>query len=428
MQPYGRGHLQGKGAGPEAVQRGGVVGGGSQPCRGAVRQRLAVHPVPAHRQAAVRSPNRESAVPRAGPQPGGGRLAGGRGQHACGPRQGQGFPAFQLPGGTRGAAGAAASAAAACAAAAPTYSCRAQPHQHFSGWSGGASGSCSSLCTTGSRAAAGSGGSGGEKGTQAAAWPRRAAGGAAGVVCGGRVCCRCFFGHRCSRGGACGYTQATRVRACCCFIPLRLTALRRAQGGIRRPESVVPRLFRGAGLRPSELEAWTMWWCEASHVHATSSEGLHPSAACGLPKAPSWHPVPLDGAGWSLGAPVVVSGELGGPGKRSRALGTVSSGPPPRPGACQAVAVHRGGIACLCRFTWGRAAQRDLPLRSGGVKNLKFLFLCGWSEVGPSALLSAFITFFGLLRCSSFCDLFECWGTVSPNPLRHWGSEGVISA
>jgi hypothetical protein len=162
-------------------------------------------------------------------------------------------------------------------------------------------------CTrcSGSRAAAGSGGSGGEKGTQAAAWPRRAAGGAAGVVCGGRVCCRCFFGHRCSRGGACGYTQATRVRACCCFTPLRLTALRRAQGGIRRPESVVPRLFRGAGLRPSELEAWTMWWCEASHVHATSSEGLHPSAACGLPKAPSWHPVPLDGAGWSLGAPLV---------------------------------------------------------------------------------------------------------------------------
>ena len=30
-----------------------------------------------------------------------------------------------------------------------------------------------------------------------------------------------------------------------------------------------------------------------------------------------------------------LSGELGGPGKRSRALGTVSSGPPPRPGACQ---------------------------------------------------------------------------------------------
>ena len=32
---------------------------------------------------------------------------------------------------------------------------------------------------------------------------------------------------------------------------------------------------------------------------------------------------------------ISLSGELGGPGKRSRALGTVSSGPPPRPGACQ---------------------------------------------------------------------------------------------
>ena len=36
-----------------------------------------------------------------------------------------------------------------------------------------------------------------------------------------------------------------------------------------------------------------------------------------------------------------VSGELGGPGKRSLAPGKASSGPPPRPFACRAVAVRR---------------------------------------------------------------------------------------
>ena len=62
---------------------------------------------------------------------------------------------------------------------------------------------------------------------------------------------------------------------------------------------------------------------------------------------------------------ISLSGELGGPGKRSRALGTVSSGPPPRPGACQlrqctGVFFFCVLLACLC--TRGRAAQRDLPL------------------------------------------------------------------
>ena len=75
---------------------------------------------------------------------------------------------------------------------------------------------------------------------------------------------------------------------------------------------------------------------------------------------------------------ISLSGELGGPGKRSRALGTVSSGPPPRPGACQLrqrTGVFLCLLACLCAR--GRAAQRDLPLSGqegsgrGGFQNTK---------------------------------------------------------
>ena len=77
-----------------------------------------------------------------------------------------------------------------------------------------------------------------------------------------------------------------------------------------------------------------MWRCEASHVPATSSEGLHPSAAGCVLGAPSLHQGPLGGARWSSGASGrrgVRLNTLKGPGEP---VGIRCSHPPSLAGPC----------------------------------------------------------------------------------------------
>ena len=201
------------------------------------------------------------------------------------------------------------------------------------------------------------------------------------------------FGRRSRRsaGRACGQTHAARARSRC--LPLfgpRAVCLPQAR--FCGPESLVPRLFRGARLRPQELEAWPLRRSEASHGHTASSAGRHFPSAGSLPKAPCLHCGPLVGARGSSGASV------GRPGQGRRASGPLPQAmraPATLPGLLRATCWRRIGLCLGAGRLAGFLVQlgRLTPLRSrrglacGGFLKRLILFLFVGREVrgGPSA-------------------------------------------
>ena len=186
-------------------------------------------------------------------------------------------------------------------------------------------------------------------------------------------------------------------------------------------------MLRGARFRPSELEAWTMWRCEASHVHATSSEGLYPSAACGLPKAPSRHPVPLDGASWSLGAPLACPASWAD--RASGLLLEAVRAPIPLPGPVHAKPWQCTGVLLLSFAVspgvGPLSGTSPSPVRRGlAGGDLKNRNLLGRSEVGPSTICVSprQLVTLRLSQCR-FCGSISGWG-VCPTPSVLGAAEG----
>ena len=174
-----------------------------------------------------------------------------------------------------------------------------------------------------------------------------------------------------------------------------------------------------------------MWRCEASHVHATSSEGLYPSAACGLPKAPSRHPVPLDGASWSLGAPLACPASWAD--RASGLLLEAVRAPIPVPGPVQAKPLQCTGVLLLSfavspgvgplSGTSPSPVRGDWP---GGIFKIKIV----WGKVRGGTLQNLCFTTSArdvALVAMSFLRV-DFWLGRMPNPLRPWGGGGVTSA
>ena len=128
----------------------------------------------------------------------------------------------------------------------------------------------------------------------------------------------------------------------------------------------MPRLLRGARLRPQELEAWSVRRSEASHDHAASSERRYFASAGSLPKAPSQYQGPLGGAGWSSGASLGRPGGRGGPAVLPGLAGGSSGRPPPalckpRAGCAEGLWIYR---PCLLLQRGVGPLSGTPPLRS----------------------------------------------------------------